>query len=48
VGKAQDVTLTVVYADRAQSDGEVSRRTILARKSNRREREAYNKAANAK
>ena len=48
VGKAQDIALTVVYTDRAESNGEVSRRLISARKSNRREREAYKKETSAK
>ena len=48
LGKAQGVTLAVVYTDRAESNGEVPRRIISARKSNRREREAYKKATNAK
>jgi hypothetical protein len=47
LGKAQDVVLSVVYTDRAESNGETSRRIISARKSNRREREAYKKATNA-
>lgn len=48
LGKAQGVALAVVYTDRAESNGEVTRRIISARKSNRREREAYKKATNAK
>jgi len=48
LGNAQDIALTVVYMDRAESSGEVSRRIISARKSNRREREAYKKATSAK
>lgn len=48
LGKAQGVGLAVVYTDRAESHGEVSRRIISARKSNRREREAYKKATSAK
>ncbi|MEQ1728676.1 MAG: BrnT family toxin [Vicinamibacterales bacterium] len=44
LGTAQGITLTVVYTDRAESMDEVSRRIISARKSNRREREAYQKA----
>ena len=46
--KAQDVALTVVYTDRAEAGGERSRRIISARKSNRRERDAYKKATSAK
>lgn len=48
LGKAQDIALTVVYTDRAETGGEVSRRIISARKSDRREREAYKKATRAK
>jgi len=44
LGKAQDIPLTVVYTDRAEAGGEVSRRLISARKSDRHEREAYKKA----
>ena len=44
LGVAQDVSLTVVYTDRAETGGVVSRRIISARKSDRREREAYTKA----
>ncbi len=48
LGNAQDIPLTVVYADRAEAGGELSRRIISARKSSRREREAYKKATTAK
>ena len=48
LGKAQDIALTVVYTDRAESGGEINRRIISARKSNRREREAYKKATSPK
>lgn len=44
LGRAQDIPLTVVYTDRAEAGGEVSRRLISARKSDRHEREAYKKA----
>lgn len=47
LGKAQDVPLTVVYTDRVEVDGEISRRIISARKSERRERQAYKKATSA-
>jgi uncharacterized DUF497 family protein len=47
LGMAQDIPLTVVYTDRAEA-GEIDRRIISARKSSRREREAYKKATNAK
>ena len=48
LGKAQDIALTVVYTDRAEAGGEINRRIISARKSSRREREAYQKATTAK
>ena len=48
LGNAQDIPLTVVYTDRAEAGGEINRRIISARKSNRREREAYKKATSAK
>ena len=41
LGEAQGNMLTVVYTDRVETDGEINRRIISARKSNRREREAY-------
>jgi hypothetical protein len=47
LGVAQGIALTVVYTDRADK-GEVNRRIISARKSNRREREAYKKATTPK
>ena len=47
LGVAQGVALTVVYTDRADKGGEIVRR-ITARKSNRREREAYKKAITPK
>jgi hypothetical protein len=43
LGRAQGIVLTVVYTDRAET-GEINRRIISARKSNRHEREAYKKA----
>lgn len=43
-GLAQDVALTVSYTDRLDPDGEVNRRIISARRSNRRERKAFEKA----
>jgi len=48
LGTAQDIALTVVYTDRAEFGGDINRRIISARKSNRREREAYKKATSAK
>jgi len=44
LGIADDIPLTVVYTDRAESGGEVVRRIISARVSNRRERKAFNQA----
>ena len=41
LGEAQGNMLTVVYTDRVETDGEINRRIISARKSNRRERQAY-------
>ena len=43
LGMAQGIMLTVVYTDRVEAGGEINRRIISARKSSRREREAYNK-----
>ena len=48
LGVAQGIALTVVYTDRADKGGEINRRIISARKSNRREREAYKKATTPK
>ena len=42
LGLADGIPLTVVYTDRAEA-GEVVRRIISARVSNRRERQAYRK-----
>ena len=47
LGMAQDIVLTVVYTDRAEVGSEINRRIISARKSNRREREAFKKATSA-
>lgn len=47
LGRAQDIPITVVYTDLAEAGGEVNRRIISARKSNRRERQAYKKATGA-
>ena len=44
VGLAQDVPLTVVYTDRELESGETVRRIISSRRSNQRERDAYEKA----
>ncbi len=44
LGVAQDIPLTVVYTDRADAGGTIVRRIISARKSDRREREAYKEA----
>lgn len=43
VGLAQNVALTVVYTDRELESGEIVRRIISSRRSNRRERNAYEK-----
>jgi uncharacterized DUF497 family protein len=48
VGEAQGILLTVVYTDRAEGGGDVERRIISARVSNRREREAFHKAVDEK
>jgi hypothetical protein len=45
LGQVLGIVLTVVYTDRAESTGGVSRRIISARKSNHRERDAYKTAA---
>ena len=45
IGLAEGIHLTVVYTDRASSQGEVIRRIISARRSNRHERKAYREAA---
>ena len=44
IGMAQDIALTVVYTDRAEAGGEVVRRIVSARVSDRRERQAYKRA----
>lgn len=41
IGTAGGVTLTVVYLDRTTAAGATLRRIISARRSNRREREAF-------
>lgn len=43
VGRVEDFCLTVVYTDRAGPEG-VTRRIISARRSNQRERQAYEAA----
>jgi len=48
LGVAQGIALTVVYTDRADKGGEINRRIISARKSNRRERETHKKATTPK
>ena len=45
IGATGDVTLTVVYTDRTDEEGEPIRRIISARRSNRRERQAYEENA---
>jgi uncharacterized DUF497 family protein len=44
VGIAEGFHLTVVYTDRIDPQGDLIRRIISARRSNRRERGAYQKA----
>jgi hypothetical protein len=44
IGLAAGLELTVCYTDRGAPDGEVDRRIISARRSNRRERKAYQEA----
>ena len=44
IGLAQGIALTVVYTDRLDATGATTRRLISARRSNRREREAYVRA----
>ena len=41
IGVAEEFNLTVVYTDREWNQGEIIRRIISARRSNRRERQAY-------
>ena len=47
IGLARDLELTVCYTDRVEPSGEVVRRIISARRSNRREREVYEAAIQA-
>ena len=44
LGIADGIALTVVYTDRAEGGGEVVRRIISARVSNRHERKAFSEA----
>ncbi len=44
IGMADGLALTVVYTDRAGNDGEIVRRIISARPSNRNERKAFSEA----
>ena len=44
IGLADEIALTVVYTDRSDDHGERIRRIISARRSNRRERKAYQAA----
>ena len=48
LGLAQGIGLTLVYTDRVETGGEINRRIISARKSNRREREAYETATKSR
>jgi uncharacterized protein len=47
LGLADGVHLTVVYTDRRQPNGRLRRRIISARRSNRRERRAFDAALGA-
>lgn len=44
IGLVHGLHLTVAYTDRGESGGEIERRIISARRSNRRERKAYREA----
>ena len=44
IGITDGLALTVVYTDRAGSDGEIVRRILSARPSNRHERQAFSQA----
>ena len=44
IGLAQAIALTLVYTDRLMREGDIERRIISARRSNRRERKAYQTA----
>ncbi|MBZ0168020.1 hypothetical protein MELA_02796 [Candidatus Methylomirabilis lanthanidiphila] len=44
IGLADGLHLTVVFTDRAGARGEITRRVISARQSNRRERNRYDQA----
>ena len=44
IGRTAGVLLTIVYTDRQAGDGVIARRIISARVSNRREKEAFQKA----
>jgi uncharacterized DUF497 family protein len=48
IGIADEIALTVVYTDRAETGGEVVRRIISARVSHRHERKAYQDAITPK
>ena len=45
IGVADSLHLTVVYTDRLNASGEVTRRIISARRSNRYERTSYQEAS---
>jgi len=47
IGLADEIALTTVFTDRIADDGETVRRIISARRSNRRERKAYQAALDA-
>ncbi len=44
IGLSDDIHLTVVYTERGRGDGASVRRIISARRSNKRERETYQRA----
>jgi uncharacterized DUF497 family protein len=46
-GLADEIALTTVYTNRIADDGETVRRIVSARRSNRRERKAYQAALEA-
>lgn len=48
IGLAANLELTVCYTDRVGLAGAVERRSISARRSNRRERKAYQKAVQSR
>ncbi len=45
IGMVEGIRLTIVYTDRVDREGEVARRIISARRSNKRERKIYLEAS---